>query len=72
MVLTLSRCPAAAPLWPSMPWWPELWALRIARPVILPPAKHSPRVVSLKRLFRFPTHETSYVEDPDSHSKILA
>ena len=26
-----------APLWPSKPWWPELQALRIDRPILLEP-----------------------------------
>ena len=34
-----------APLWPSKPWWPELQALRIDRPIIPPLGSQSLRTV---------------------------
>ena len=42
-----------APLWPSKPWWPDLQALRIDRPIILPHRDDTVQSVGLNQFSAF-------------------
>ena len=52
-----------APLRPSKPWWPELQALRIDRPIVLSPGAAVPQNRGPQQVFRIPALESGYVED---------
>ena len=43
-----------APLWPSKPWWPELQALRIDRPILLEPRENLLQTTGLSTFSDFP------------------
>ena len=59
-----------APLWPSKPWWPELQALRIDRPIILPPGSQSLKTVGLNKYSGFQHLNLALWRISGSHSKI--
>ena len=61
-----------APLWPSKPWWPELQALRIDRPIILPPGSQSLKTVGLNKYSGFQHLNLALWRISGSHSKILS
>ena len=61
-----------APLWPSKPWWPELQALRIDRPIILPPGSQSLKTVGLNSFSGFQHLNLALWRISGSHSRILS
>ena len=61
-----------APLWPSKPWWPELQALRIDRPIVLPSGQQSLRTVGLNKASGFQHLNLAMWRISGSHSRILA
>ena len=61
-----------APLWPSKPWWPELQALRIDRPIVLPSGQQCLRTVGLNKASGFQNLNLAMWRISGSHSRILA
>ena len=61
-----------APLWPTKPWWPELQALRIARPIILPPGSEALRAVGRNQFSAFQHLKLAIWRISGSPSRILA
>ena len=61
-----------APLWPTKPWWPELQALRIARPIILPPGSEALRAVGRNQFSAFQHLKLAMWRISGAPSRILA
>ena len=61
-----------APLSPSKPWWPELQALRIDRPMLLPSGQEALRAVGLNQFSAFQHLKLAIWRISGSHSRILA
>ena len=61
-----------APLWPTKPRWPELQALRIARPIILPPGSEALSALSHNQFSAFQHLKLTIWRISGSPSRILA
>ena len=61
-----------APLWPAKLWWPELQALRIARPIILPPGSEALRAVGRNQFSAFQHLKLAIWMISSSPSRIVA
>ena len=59
-----------APLWPSKPWWPELQALRIDRPILLEPREDLLQTTGLNTFSDFQHYRLAIWRISGSHWKI--
>ena len=59
-----------APLWPSKPWWPELQALRIDRPILLEPREDLLQTTGLNTFSDFRHYRLAIWRISGSHWKI--